>query len=384
MHYYEFNIKDYRAKTAHLSPTEHYVYRSLIDWYYLNEKPFPCDLEKIARLLMLPTNELQSLQNVLDEFFVIKKLKGDPCECYHHRRIDKEVVNYKHNKRGKSTNTTNTTSQTTNESTNNLQTTTNATTNQGTNKNTTDSKKAVFIEALKNQGIKANTRMTIGELQALFDKHCSKLQMTTNETTNATNAISPPNNHKPLTNNHKPLTNINNTHTQTSEEKNSPVENQPQSEKTKAEIIREQRADELENWQPPTLEEISSQLFRIGFEINITQAQYESHVQDFKAYYIEQALYGKPLNTEALRKSKLRAWLQNAMQKQKTNHNSNSTGVKNATHQQNRTKRTTRPEYTDKLEQQRQTYFTQSTVGERTMRDVYPVENVVSQQNECR
>lgn len=175
-----------------------------------------------------------------------------------------------------------------------------------------------------------------------------------------------------------------NTHTQTSEEKNSPVEIQPQSEKTKAEIIREQRADELENWQPPTLEEISSQLFRIGFEINITQAQYESHVQDFKAYYIEQALYGKPLNTEALRKSKLRAWLQNAMQKQKTNHNSNSTGVKNATHQQNRTKRTTRPEYTDKLEQQRQTYFTQSTVGERTMRDVYPVENVVSQQNECR
>lgn len=189
MHQYIFHIKDYRAKTAHLSPMEHYIYRSLIDWYYLEEKPLPCDLQKIARLLMLTTNELQSLQNVLDEFFVIKKTKGNRCEYYHHKRIDKEVANYKYKQRIKSTN----------QSTNEVQTGTNQSTNQSTNKNSTDVKKEFFIKALRNQGVKCNTRMTIGKLQTLFDTHCKQ---TTNEVqtgTNDTNAILAPNNHKPLT-----------------------------------------------------------------------------------------------------------------------------------------------------------------------------------------
>ncbi|MER2164727.1 MAG: DUF1376 domain-containing protein, partial [Psychrobacter alimentarius] len=35
MHYYSFNIADYKKDTAHLKPMEHYIYRSLIDLYYL-------------------------------------------------------------------------------------------------------------------------------------------------------------------------------------------------------------------------------------------------------------------------------------------------------------------------------------------------------------
>lgn len=87
MHFYNFNIKDYRAKTAHLTPTEHYVYRSLIDWYYLNEKPFE-SVEQIKRLLML--DDVQAIENVLSEFF--NKIKGK----YHHKRINREIKNYRY------------------------------------------------------------------------------------------------------------------------------------------------------------------------------------------------------------------------------------------------------------------------------------------------
>lgn len=87
MHFYNFNIKDYRAKTAHLTPTEHYVYRSLIDWYYLNEKPFE-SVEQIKRILML--DDVQAIENVLSEFF--HKVKGK----YHHKRINREIKNYRY------------------------------------------------------------------------------------------------------------------------------------------------------------------------------------------------------------------------------------------------------------------------------------------------
>lgn len=100
MYFYNFNIGDYRSHTSHLTPTEHYIYRSLIDWYYLNERPMPAnDIDYIARVLMLKTEEdRQALQSVLSEFFKVKKLKltGDTVECYHHARIDNEVKNYHH------------------------------------------------------------------------------------------------------------------------------------------------------------------------------------------------------------------------------------------------------------------------------------------------
>ena len=100
MYFYNFNIGDYRSHTAHLTPTEHYIYRSLIDWYYLNERPMPAnDIDYIARVLMLKTDdERQALQSVLSAFFKVKKLKltGDTVECYHHARIDNEIKNYHH------------------------------------------------------------------------------------------------------------------------------------------------------------------------------------------------------------------------------------------------------------------------------------------------
>lgn len=89
MHYYQFNIADYRADTAHLSIIEHGIYRQLIDWYYLDEKPIAKETQVVMRRLRLGSNELHYLENVLNDFFILTDLG------YFHGRIEKEIELYK-------------------------------------------------------------------------------------------------------------------------------------------------------------------------------------------------------------------------------------------------------------------------------------------------
>ena len=88
MHYYKFNIADYRKDTAHLTPMEHYIYRSLIDWYYLDELPIPKETESVIRRLSLDNPSLGLLQNVLHDFFKLTETG------YIHKRIDVEIAEY--------------------------------------------------------------------------------------------------------------------------------------------------------------------------------------------------------------------------------------------------------------------------------------------------
>jgi len=88
VHYYQFNIGDYRKDTAHLSVAEHYIYRQLIDWYYLDEKPIPLKTQSVIRRLSLGDNAIEELQNVLDDFF--KKDKTG----YVHGKIEEEIEKY--------------------------------------------------------------------------------------------------------------------------------------------------------------------------------------------------------------------------------------------------------------------------------------------------
>ena len=88
MHYYQFNIADYRKDTMHLSRLEHSIYRDLIDWYYLDEKPIPLETQVVMRRLRLDTEEeAKALQKVLFDFFV----SG---EGWIHHRIEKDILDY--------------------------------------------------------------------------------------------------------------------------------------------------------------------------------------------------------------------------------------------------------------------------------------------------
>jgi uncharacterized protein YdaU (DUF1376 family) len=89
LHYYHFNIGDYRKDTVHLSRLEHYIYRNLIDWYYLDECPIPLETQSVARRLRLETeDEQKSLIAVLQDFFFESK------EGWRHKRIDADIEKY--------------------------------------------------------------------------------------------------------------------------------------------------------------------------------------------------------------------------------------------------------------------------------------------------
>lgn len=88
MHYYKFNIADYRKDTTHLTPIEHYIYRSLIDWYYLDEQPIPKETQSVIRRLSLGSDSVNLVINVLSDFFELTD------NGYIHKRIDIEIEEY--------------------------------------------------------------------------------------------------------------------------------------------------------------------------------------------------------------------------------------------------------------------------------------------------
>lgn len=92
MHYYEFNIGDYRRRTTHLTPIEHYIYRTLLDWYFLDEKPLKADMDYLLRILGLPKRNKEQVQNVLNDFFI--EVDG----FYHNKRVDEMLQGYHANR----------------------------------------------------------------------------------------------------------------------------------------------------------------------------------------------------------------------------------------------------------------------------------------------
>jgi len=89
MHYYTFNVGDYRKDTGHLSTLEHGIYRQLLDWYYLDEKPIPQETQVVLRRLRLGSDsDISALQNVLTDFFVLQS------DGYHQTRCDADIAAY--------------------------------------------------------------------------------------------------------------------------------------------------------------------------------------------------------------------------------------------------------------------------------------------------
>jgi uncharacterized protein YdaU (DUF1376 family) len=68
MHYYQFNIGDYKSHTEHLSEMEDLTYRRLLDWYYLHESPIPNEISETARQIRMRSHT-DCIASVLQEYF---------------------------------------------------------------------------------------------------------------------------------------------------------------------------------------------------------------------------------------------------------------------------------------------------------------------------
>ena len=87
MHYYQFNIGDYRRDTSHLSLLEHGVYRSLIDSYYMAEHGLIADDAQLMRTHSIRNaDEQQAYKNVISDFFT--QAEG----VYKHTGCDKQLT----------------------------------------------------------------------------------------------------------------------------------------------------------------------------------------------------------------------------------------------------------------------------------------------------
>lgn len=85
MHYYQFNIGDYRAATAHLSNEEDLAYRRLLDMYYDTENQIPLDTQWVAKRLRLDTEVVKSV--LLDMFKLTEA-------GWHHGRCETVIEQY--------------------------------------------------------------------------------------------------------------------------------------------------------------------------------------------------------------------------------------------------------------------------------------------------
>jgi uncharacterized protein YdaU (DUF1376 family) len=79
MHYYQFNIGDYKSHTEHLSEMEDLTYRRLLDWYYLHESPIPLEINEVARQIRMRSHT-DCIASVLQEYF-----EQTPDGWIHHR-----------------------------------------------------------------------------------------------------------------------------------------------------------------------------------------------------------------------------------------------------------------------------------------------------------
>ena len=85
MHYYQFNIGDYKSHTEHLSEMEDLTYRRLLDWYYLHETPIPLEINESARQIRMRSHT-DCIATVLQEYFE----RTD--NGWIHHRADKEIL----------------------------------------------------------------------------------------------------------------------------------------------------------------------------------------------------------------------------------------------------------------------------------------------------
>ena len=254
MHYYSHNINDFNNATIHLSVEEECMYHRALAWYYSNEKPLPGDKEKIYRYLRATTKKLQTaVNNILDDFFTEKE------DGFHQSRCDSEIAEYQ-------------------------------------------SKQAKAVEAGK---ASANARRKLNENKADVEQGNNDCSATVQQEFNyRSTTVQPTNNQEPITNNQ-----LNNSLSNAHEQKTADAVLE------KAEQVKQANAQDIQNWVVPTLDSMQAILFQAGFQGQLNQKDYDRHASDFKVYFAEQAILGKPIATDSLRKNKLRDWIVRDAQK---------------------------------------------------------------------
>lgn len=295
MHFYQFNPADFNNSARHLSLVERALYRDLIDMYYCDEQAIDAsNMARLERRLLCRTqDEKDSLAYVLSEFFVKRGNK------FHHHRIDREIKNYRYAHRNDGTMldkvVTNDVTHTDNDVTHDV-----TMLDTKTRQQKAYDKVKNMVNLLKQHGIKATTRMSIGELQSLLAENNLNVQCddVTHDVTMLDNGLTLSDaKNAAITINQEPETN-----------------NQFNNNTTTA---GELKIFDIRDWVAPSYAEVSIVLANNDIDFSIDEDSYIAEVDKFKAYNANQVAQGKPaLSDEQYRITKFVDWFKHLANKQ--------------------------------------------------------------------
>jgi uncharacterized protein YdaU (DUF1376 family) len=89
VHYYQYNIKEFRSGTVNMSRQARWIYRDMLDVYYDTEKPLPLDLDTLCEVIGVESVEERAIVQRLLRFKFVRTEEG-----YRHTRCDEEIAAY--------------------------------------------------------------------------------------------------------------------------------------------------------------------------------------------------------------------------------------------------------------------------------------------------
>lgn len=91
MDWYPHNIGDFDADTLHLSAAERGVYRTLLDWYYREERPLPDDDKALAAIARVTIEEWNPMAATIRAFFVPEESRVIGAKVLQHKRCNRVI-----------------------------------------------------------------------------------------------------------------------------------------------------------------------------------------------------------------------------------------------------------------------------------------------------
>ena len=318
MHFYNFHPADFNNSARHLTLVERALYRDLIDMYYGDEQPIDVsDVARLERRLLCRTqDEKAALAYVLSEFFVKRGNK------YHHRRIDREIKNYRHAHRNDSVTATVTDNNAHRNGNSNATVTEVTPLSNAERQQRNRAERKQMIDDLNMIGVSVTTSAGTKLLRELTDINADAIRNAKLSNTDDSN-ITDSNAHRndsvtdsngkiaAITINQEPVTNNqDNKNTTTAGEFQNlqSVESAPVAPVTQFDI---------RTWDAPDYDDFLSVLMDNQVYITLSQVDYASEVEKFKAYNANQVAQGKTaLADENYRMDKFVAWFKQLDNKQ--------------------------------------------------------------------
>ena len=318
MHYVNHNFGDWELETRHMTRIEKSIYLDMRTNYLKDGKPFTSDVDLLAhRLSCNSDDERKALQIILkDKFKLDKRTKS-----YKHTAWETTLKNYRARNWENSTNDTTGSSDVTTDDSN---TTSNTPLTDAQRKAKSRDAEKIMRQQLSDIGVDSTGTKGMTKLRKLFDIHQHKINSNNNNI-----ATCHSESHAIVTQkeaitikheleNRKQETFEREAHSQGSSVVCSDVQTDFVEQNDTNHDLSTSGYDGIEKWQAPSKSVMQVDLSQASVKLEMTDNEYKLHVEDFKTYYAEKAQNGKPLESEGIRKLRLRQWLQRVVDRQRT------------------------------------------------------------------